>query len=503
MSAQKGEAIRGSICAEPDQLDHRLIYADWLEDHASTDLDTAQAELIRVQIARESADTAGLEYWTLRARERNLISRWGDDLAGELRHLEDHRFRRGFVEAVALTTEQLRQDAGAMRQFAPVRAIALSGQAENLTPDLLQPHDVLRVWSVLWMVADPHRQRELAEACRLRLFDANAGWLTFLLALFDLNHPLEHLGFGSTRLPVAGNLPELLEFAENDLQPILDRPWPTTLRSMDLRGANLPPERFRQLLAHSGMRTIDRLYLWAREGDSPLDDLAEEPNLAGLRSLWLGGNDIARSPSVGSSLTGLRRLVIQGEMSLSRARYVRSFGLSALETLRLEYPGTIAGLIDRLGDEPSWPNLRVLELARWQHNAVQEIVALLYSEVLPQLRRLELPTVPRNTLERRPYELALAELSLSQSTALGDITRATALTNLTTLEIADTRVEHPTDLDRLLDRDRFPRLLRVHLGGFTPSRTDRQRLEARFGSGFIGSSMPLSVFVVHDRILER
>src|SRR5262245_54597236 len=126
-----------AIRAEPDNLDHRLVYADWLEEHGSTPLDAARAELIRVQIARESADPDADDYWTLRARERVLLARWNKGLAGELRPLvRRYRFRRGFVEWVEVEGEGSRRVDGRVRQLAPVRGVRPLGSGWRALPPL-------------------------------------------------------------------------------------------------------------------------------------------------------------------------------------------------------------------------------------------------------------------------------------------------------------------------------------------------------------------------------
>ena len=62
-------AVLQAIHDNPSDETSWLVLADWLEENGTTEVDAARAELIRVQIARESADPNGDAYWHLRARE--------------------------------------------------------------------------------------------------------------------------------------------------------------------------------------------------------------------------------------------------------------------------------------------------------------------------------------------------------------------------------------------------------------------------------------------------
>src|SRR5215203_4619487 len=91
-----------AIEANPDDDTPRLVYADWLDEHAATDADRARAEFIRVQceLARDPLPDRQTE---LAARERELLTAHGRAWVGRW-HAEFSRlgYWRGFLDPVAL-----------------------------------------------------------------------------------------------------------------------------------------------------------------------------------------------------------------------------------------------------------------------------------------------------------------------------------------------------------------------------------------------------------------
>jgi uncharacterized protein (TIGR02996 family) len=94
------EALLQAICADPDNVTLRLIYADWLEEHG----DAARAEFIRVQCQLADMDEYDDGWPELRERELALLNRhgrgWWKDIAGV-----NVGFRRGFVERLKMPVE--------------------------------------------------------------------------------------------------------------------------------------------------------------------------------------------------------------------------------------------------------------------------------------------------------------------------------------------------------------------------------------------------------------
>lgn len=91
MSAE--QPLLDEICADPDAIAPRLIYADWLEEHGNP-----LSELIRVQCELFELDSFEDPYHELKARERELLPSFQEQTAGIERFNIQLRFRRGFVE---------------------------------------------------------------------------------------------------------------------------------------------------------------------------------------------------------------------------------------------------------------------------------------------------------------------------------------------------------------------------------------------------------------------
>src|SRR5437879_5252782 len=102
-------AFLEAIVDEPDVLAHRLVYADWLEDHGDEPR-RARAEFIRLQVERDSLPPYHPRARALLRREEQFLARHGSDWSGPIAPLVRRcRFHRGFVEEVRLSVEQLVQ----------------------------------------------------------------------------------------------------------------------------------------------------------------------------------------------------------------------------------------------------------------------------------------------------------------------------------------------------------------------------------------------------------
>src|SRR5438093_13783636 len=87
-----------AICADPDNVTLRLIYADYLEDQGDP-----RADFIRVQCQLAEMDEDDERWAGLKEEELRLLNRHG---AGWVRPLElkygPCTLRRGFVEALTM-----------------------------------------------------------------------------------------------------------------------------------------------------------------------------------------------------------------------------------------------------------------------------------------------------------------------------------------------------------------------------------------------------------------
>src|SRR4051794_31683279 len=140
-------AFLDAIIAEPDEDAHRLVFADWLDEHGQSD----RAEFIRAQCALARLPDDDPRRTELEVRERQLLAanacEWADprppvarsDHAGD--GPWDARFRRGFLESIELST--LRQPAGkewdAFERLLgahPVRDVNVNGLWPGVLPAL-------------------------------------------------------------------------------------------------------------------------------------------------------------------------------------------------------------------------------------------------------------------------------------------------------------------------------------------------------------------------------
>src|SRR5579872_7045204 len=119
-------AFLQAIRDEPDEDAHRLVYADWLEEHAGRD-GAARAAFIRAQcrLARLPEDDParlGLE-----DEVSELLVEHEEEWTAPVRGVvEDYRFERGFIDRVTLWSDVfLTHAAGVLFAALPLRAIRL------------------------------------------------------------------------------------------------------------------------------------------------------------------------------------------------------------------------------------------------------------------------------------------------------------------------------------------------------------------------------------------
>lgn len=306
-----------AITSEPDDLSHRLVFSDWLEDRGDEPA-LARAAFIRAQIER-----ATLPAYHPRARHLARLeaapfnahgAAW---YAAVLPHCGNHRFQRGFVEWVRVSAEQLVHNGTNLFAVAPVRHVHLRGSLG--LPALL--------------ARDPRNARRLSDLLgRIRKLDLYRDYLSESagVALLELPRPpklsalgLSHNALSAAGLAVLADSPvlsslESLEFtvsanAADALQTMLHSPRLTNLRALSLGGARLG-DRSARLLAASPLLGRLRSLCLSHNQISPagLRALVESPHAAGLISLDLGfnplGPDGARLLDRSPHLRSLREL---------------------------------------------------------------------------------------------------------------------------------------------------------------------------------------------------
>jgi uncharacterized protein (TIGR02996 family) len=313
-------AFLEAIVAEPDELAHRLVYADWLDERGDPG-DQARAEFIRAQIARAALHPAHPDARALRRREEALLRQYGAAWSAPVAPLVRRCcFHRGFVEEVRLTVEQLLEHGPRLVRLAPLRRLQLRGT--SLLPALL--------------ARAAHHARTLADVlARIKVLDLNRDYLGEAagLALLDLPRlpKLEALHLAHNALSAGGVLVlaqspvlaglETLEFTPSAgvveaLQTLLHSPQLARLKYLSLANARLG-DRVGRLLAGSPLLGRLRGLSLAHGQVSPtgLAALLSAPAAGGLRALDLAFNPLGPA---GAQLLARWRPDTLSELNLSR-----------------------------------------------------------------------------------------------------------------------------------------------------------------------------------------
>jgi uncharacterized protein (TIGR02996 family) len=127
-----GYALLRAIEADPDDDTPRLVYADWLDEHAESDADRARAELIRVQceLARTPPGDRKAE---LAAREYRLLSEHRKEWAAAypVRLPRNHAYARGFM-SFTLDAAVFAKHGEALAAVTPLHRLVLKKVAKGL-----------------------------------------------------------------------------------------------------------------------------------------------------------------------------------------------------------------------------------------------------------------------------------------------------------------------------------------------------------------------------------
>jgi len=144
VSDTTASGFRLALLADPDDLDARRIYADWLLDEASTDADRARLELLQVQLrlADWAPDLAERE--ELLARQDALLQRPGELLLGPLvDRLRDWSYQRGILHVEISATQLLhratRAELARQLQDAGVQVLRVESSPRSLRRVLSSP----------------------------------------------------------------------------------------------------------------------------------------------------------------------------------------------------------------------------------------------------------------------------------------------------------------------------------------------------------------------------
>ncbi len=121
---------------QPDDDALRLIYADFLEERGD-EASAARAELLRVQVERETLSPFGERAAVLAARQDELLSRWERTWLGDRADmLQGWVFRRGLVEAVQADASVFLDNAADWFGEWPTLAVAKLTRVGDRLPEL-------------------------------------------------------------------------------------------------------------------------------------------------------------------------------------------------------------------------------------------------------------------------------------------------------------------------------------------------------------------------------
>src|SRR5947209_4054416 len=116
------EAFLRAVLENPDDDAPRLIFADWLEERGDP-----RGPFIRLQCALERLGPADPARADLEDEARVLLDKHEEEWAAPLRGVaSEWRFRRGFVEEVALPADVFVGRGEAVLRSFPVRKVRIS-----------------------------------------------------------------------------------------------------------------------------------------------------------------------------------------------------------------------------------------------------------------------------------------------------------------------------------------------------------------------------------------
>lgn len=371
-------AFLDAILHEPEEMSHRLVYADWLEEQGEPE----RAEFIRLQIERARLHPADPRARRYLRRETQLLSQQERRWLGPLTHYAArYWFHRGFVEEISISLETFLQHGSQILAWAPLRKVHLR-DAGNL-PFLVQQqaHGAAKLSELLRGVRELNLNRTaLGDAAGLEFLSLPV--LPQLEALHLMDHALSPAGVSLLAdSPVLATL-TLLEFnstasSRETLEVLLrssqllrlqhlrlrgmrqgDRVVSllltsgvlSRLRSLSLGHSHLTSEGIRELASRAEVQSLESLDL----SFNPLEEegvreLLWSPQLRQLRCLnlsrtflgYTGAKTVASSPLFGQ-LYGL---------DLSLNRIVDEGGFALAQTRRPASPGTLDLIYNPLGME--------------------------------------------------------------------------------------------------------------------------------------------------------
>jgi uncharacterized protein (TIGR02996 family) len=368
MSDATGQALLQDIVENPEDDIPRLVYADWLEERG----EDARSELIRAQVRRNRLPEGDRAAASLLRREKALLKEhpdWCDTglgLAGEM--------RRGFLEHVACTPQQLVEQGDALFERFPIRSLVLradpsdraqiraiakrpwlsrltalrvqrptgvpNGIGDETAEALIGARHLTRL-TVLELFAcglTERSARAIAKASHLKLTALQLAWNQLLATGAGALAGAAHLS-GLTRLELASTT-----LSPGGAAALAASPHLRNLRVLDLNRSGIQVAGLRELTASAILANVEELNLGRlRFAVRAAQVLARCGRLTNLRELNLNSN----------------RLEDEGASALADSTHLPRLRRLGLRANRL----TLAG-VRALAESTAWPELKHLDLGR-------------------------------------------------------------------------------------------------------------------------------------------
>src|SRR5262245_43625774 len=129
-------ALLAAIRANPEEDTPRLVYADWLDEHATADAQRGRAELIRPQcelrrVSEKSEPDRGKQ---LNTRVDELVAKFGSEWVTDFPLAKKERyFSRGFLWRFTITAAQCLKRPRPPWYREPFVTLGLSGTVKDTT----------------------------------------------------------------------------------------------------------------------------------------------------------------------------------------------------------------------------------------------------------------------------------------------------------------------------------------------------------------------------------
>jgi uncharacterized protein (TIGR02996 family) len=327
-SPSPDEAFLRAICEEPDDDTHRLVYADWLDEHGQPE----RAEFIRVQCALAKLGPDAPRPAELAEREQALYEAhhraWFDELPewARPRVYGTSTFRRGFVAGIFCTARQWLKGAEALLRQVPPERLTLY-KCKGVMAEVSRSPSLAGVWALgLHELGSGAELRELVKATHLtritefhleaRPLDDEAGAiLPRLPFLSRLRRLVLRCRLGDTGARLLVETPALARLESLDLSfnhlgtgtvaALASSPHLAGLHHLELRSNLLDAEAARRLAASTTIKHLAELDLASNPiGSDGLRALAESPLIEGLTYLRLANTEAGPEGAEALAATG-------------------------------------------------------------------------------------------------------------------------------------------------------------------------------------------------------